>query len=64
MGAENDPYAVLDQRCRLRGIEGLSVVDASVFPSAPRVVPHLTTMMIAERVSAWLTGSTSDRVTG
>jgi choline dehydrogenase len=56
MGAENDPYAVLDQRCRVRGIEGLSVVDASVFPSVPRVVPHLTTMMIAERVSAWLTG--------
>jgi choline dehydrogenase len=58
MGPESDPYAVLDQHCRVRGLEGLSIVDASVFPRVPRVVPHLTTMMIAERVSAWLTGAT------
>jgi choline dehydrogenase len=45
---------VVDQRCKLRGLGGLSVVDASVFPSVPRVVGHLTIMMIAERVAAWL----------
>jgi choline dehydrogenase-like flavoprotein len=29
-------------------------VDAAVFPVVPRVVGHLTIMMIAERVAAWL----------
>jgi choline dehydrogenase len=54
MGADNDPNAVLDQQCRVRGICNLSVVDASVFPVVPRVVGNLTIMMIAERVAAWL----------
>jgi choline dehydrogenase len=45
---------VLDQHCRVQGLDGLSVVDASVFPSVPRVVGHMTIMMIAERVAAWL----------
>ena len=54
MGSEDDRNAVLDQHCRVRGIDGLSVVDASVFPIVPRVVGHLTIMMIAERVAAWL----------
>jgi len=49
---------VLDERCRVHGIGGLSVVDASVFPLVPRVVGHLTIMMIAERVAAWLADGT------
>lgn len=54
MGADGDGDAVLDQQCRVRGLEGVSVVDASVFPVVPRVVGNLTIMMIAERVAAWL----------
>lgn len=54
MGRDGDPAGVVDQRCRVGGVGGLSVVDASVFPAVPRVVPHLTTMMIAERVAGWL----------
>jgi choline dehydrogenase len=54
IGSDADPDAVLDQHCRVRGIDGLSVVDASVFPAVPRVVGNLTTMMIAERIAAWL----------
>jgi len=54
IGNDADPDAVLDQHCRVRGIDGLSVVDASVIPIIPRVVGHLTIMMIAERVAAWL----------
>jgi choline dehydrogenase len=54
IGCDGDPDAVLDQHCRVRGIDGLSVVDGSVIPVVPRVVGHLTIMMIAERVAAWL----------
>jgi choline dehydrogenase len=54
MGSDGDPDAVLDQRCRVREVDNLSVVDASVIPVVPRVVGHLTIMMIAERVAAWL----------
>jgi choline dehydrogenase-like flavoprotein len=51
MGAGRDPGAVVDEHCRVHGTRGLWVVDASVMPAAPRVVPNLTVMMIAERVA-------------
>lgn len=35
MGADDDPMAVLDSRFRVRGVDGLRVVDASVFPEIP-----------------------------
>jgi len=56
MGSASDPTAVVDERCRVRGVDNLWVVDASVMPAVPRVPPHLTTIMIAERVADWLKG--------
>ena len=35
MGADGDPNAVLDSRFRVRGVSGLRVVDASIFPKIP-----------------------------
>ncbi len=35
MGPDGDPQAVLDQRFRVRGVAGLRVVDASIFPTIP-----------------------------
>lgn len=55
MGQPQDPLAVVDQRCRVHGIEGLGVADASVMPSLPSATPNLTCMMIAERVAEWMT---------
>lgn len=52
MGAADDPQAVVDAACRVRGVEGLSVVDASVMPAIPRGNTHFPTLMIAEKISA------------
>ena len=47
---------VVDAELRVRGIEGLRVVDASVIPRAPRGHTHLPTLMVAERAAAFLRG--------
>ena len=54
MGPESDPMAVVDQYCRVRGLEGLRVVDASVMPDVVRANTNATTIMIAERLADWM----------
>lgn len=54
MGADDDPMAVCDSRLRVRGVRGLRVVDASVFPTIPSVNPVGTIMAVAEHASAML----------
>ena len=51
----DDEMAVVDDRLRLYGIEGLRVVDASVMPTIPRANTHAATMMIADRASEFIT---------
>ncbi|HEY4214137.1 MAG TPA: GMC family oxidoreductase N-terminal domain-containing protein [Steroidobacteraceae bacterium] len=51
MGRADDPEAVVDTSCRVRGISGLRVVDASVFPSVPSAATHLPVLMIAEKMA-------------
>ena len=59
MGPPSDPMAVVDQHCKVRGLDGLRVVDASVMPDVVRANTNATTIMIAERVADWL-GSGGD----
>jgi 5-(hydroxymethyl)furfural/furfural oxidase len=49
MGRADDPDAVTDAHCRVRGVEGLRVIDASVMPVIPRANTCIPTMMVAER---------------
>lgn len=56
MGADNDPHAVTDYQGRVRGIAGLRVGDASIFPDVPSVATNPTTVMAAERISHWIKG--------
>ena len=54
MGGAGDPLAVVDDHCRVRGIENLYVADASVMPTVPRANINLPTMMIGERVADFI----------
>lgn len=51
MGGSEDPMAVLDARLRVRGVEGLRVVDASVMPTIVRANTNISTIAIAEKAS-------------
>jgi choline dehydrogenase len=55
MGPDADPMAVVDQYCRVKGVQGLWVADASVMPRIPRSGgTHATVIMIGERVVDWI----------
>jgi len=54
MGLASDPRAVVDDRLRLAGIEGLRVIDASVMPTITSGNTNAPTMMIAEKGAALL----------
>ena len=54
MGAEDDPAAVLDPQCRVRGVDGLWVVDGSVLPAITSRGPHATIVMIGHRAAEFI----------
>ena len=55
MGPDSDPMAVVDQYCRVKGVQGLWVADASVAPRIPRSGGlHPTVIMVGERVVDWV----------
>ena len=54
MGPESDPMAVVDQFGNVRGLENLKVVDASIMPDCIRANTNVTSMVIGERVAAFI----------
>lgn len=51
MGVKNDSMAVVDNRARVFGVNGLRVVDASAFPHLPPGHPQSTVYMLAEKIA-------------
>ncbi|MFT4082776.1 MAG: GMC family oxidoreductase [Nocardioides sp.] len=51
IGAADDPAAVVDPELRVRGVAGLRIADASVFPTLTSVNPVVTVMLVAERAA-------------
>ena len=56
MGEANDPTAVVDTDCRVIGLEGVRVIDASVFPTVPNGNINAPTIMVAEKVADKILG--------
>jgi len=56
MGAAGDPMAVVDAECRVQGLKGLRVVDASVMPTLVGGNTNAPTIMIAEKISDAIRG--------
>ena len=57
MGRADDAAAVVDPQLRVRGIEGLRVIDASVMPNITSGNTNSPTLMIAERGAMLVLGS-------
>lgn len=57
MGDDDDPEAVVDARGRVRGLEGLWVMDASVLARVPSANTHLAVIALAERLCASFPGT-------
>jgi predicted dehydrogenase (TIGR03970 family) len=52
MGPPEDPLAVVDDHCRVRGVGNLRVVDLSIVPQPVRAGPYPTVVMLAECAAA------------
>jgi 5-(hydroxymethyl)furfural/furfural oxidase len=51
MGRADDPMAVVDTAGRVCGVEGLRVVDASIFPVVPCANANFPILMAAEKIA-------------
>ena len=51
MGTDDDPMAVTNNAGRVRGVDGLRVVDASIFPVVPCANTNFPVLMTAEKMA-------------
>ncbi|KAK7432954.1 hypothetical protein QQZ08_000425 [Neonectria magnoliae] len=60
IGADDDDMAVLDSKFRVRGVKGLRVVDASVYPKIPGTFTAVSTFLVAEKAADDILGELSN----
>lgn len=51
IGRDDDEMAVLDSKFRVRGVQGLRVVDASVYPKIPGTFTAVSTYLVGEKAA-------------
>jgi choline dehydrogenase len=56
MGPDSDPLAVVDDQLRVRGLEGLRVIDASIMPTMLSANLNAATLMLADKASDLIRG--------
>jgi 5-(hydroxymethyl)furfural/furfural oxidase len=56
MGAADDRDAVTDAAGRVRGVDALRVIDASIMPTIPRGNTNIPTIMVAEKLADRMLG--------
>jgi len=56
MAPDGDPTAVVDDQLRVRGVQGLRIVDASIMPTMPSANLNASVLMIAEKASDMIRG--------
>lgn len=54
MGRDGDEGAVLDAQCRVRGVDGLWVIDGAALPAITSRGPHATIVMVAHRAAEFV----------
>jgi choline dehydrogenase len=56
MGRDDDPYAVIDSKLRVRGIEGLRVIDCAAMPAIPSGNTNAPVLALADRAVSLIMG--------
>jgi choline dehydrogenase-like flavoprotein len=56
MGAPDDELAVVDPELKIRGLEGIRIADASVFPTMTAVNPMIAVLMVGEKAAELIGG--------
>ncbi|WP_328671018.1 GMC family oxidoreductase [Streptomyces sp. NBC_00328] len=56
MGELSDELAVVDPELRVRGLDGIRIADASVFPAMPAVNPMVGVLMVGEKAAELIGG--------
>jgi choline dehydrogenase len=57
MGKKSDKMAVVDSSFRVKGVKGLRVVDATIFPKPPGAFPVLPTFLVSRKAAKAILGS-------
>jgi choline dehydrogenase-like flavoprotein len=51
LGTDADPMAVVDGTLKVRGVTGVRIADASIFPTTPTVNPMVSVLLLGEHAA-------------